>query len=119
MSPLVATPDPPYYAVIFTSIRNDGDAEAYAKTAQRMLELAAQQPGFLGVESVSDPSGTGLTVSYWSDLDSIQKWHALAEHREAQRLGKEKWYAQFQLRVCCVEREYGWQQQDDKNRKQP
>lgn len=109
MSSIATTPDPPYYAVVFTSIRTSEDEGAYAETAQRMLELAAEQPGFLGVESVGDPNGTGLTVSYWSDLEAIQKWHAVAEHREAQRLGKEKWYAQFQLRVCRVEREHGWQ----------
>lgn len=94
----------------------EGDEIAYAEMAERMVELAAVQPGFLGIESVSDPNGTGLTVSYWRDLDAIQKWHAVAEHQEAQRLGKEKWYSQFQLRVCRVEREYGWQQLGDEPR---
>lgn len=108
-NPIAITPDPPYYAVVFTSIRTDVHADDYVAMAQRMLELAALQEGFLGIESVSNQEGTGLTVSYWSDLDAIRKWHEVAEHREAQRLGKEKWYAQFQLRVCRVEREYGWQ----------
>lgn len=74
--------------------------------AQRMMELAARQDGFLGVESAREDGSLGITVSYWRDEDSIRKWHEVAEHREAQRLGKERWYAEFGLRVCRVEREY-------------
>ena len=116
MTGIAQTPDPPYYAVIFTSTRTtDGNDAAYAEMAERMVELATQQDGFLGIESVGDAAGTGITVSYWRDLNSIQNWRSVAEHREAQRLGKEKWYAQFQLRVCRLEKEYGWQRSTEKS----
>ena len=98
------TPQPPYYAVIFTSLRTEGD-DGYGAMAQRMVELAAQQPGFLGVESVRD--GLGITVSYWADLASIAAWKADAEHLDAQRQGREKWYAGFKIRIARVERDYG------------
>ena len=98
------TPAPPYYAVIFTNLRTEGD-QGYGAMAERMVELAAQQPGFLGVESVRD--GMGITVSYWSDLESIAAWKANAEHLQAQRLGHEKWYAGFKTRIARVERDYG------------
>ncbi|MBA4113269.1 MAG: antibiotic biosynthesis monooxygenase [Verminephrobacter sp.] len=98
------TPAPPYYAVIFTNLRTEGD-QGYGAMAERMVELAAQQPGFLGVESVRD--GLGITVSYWSDLESIAAWKANAEHLQAQRLGHEKWYAGFKTRIARVERDYG------------
>ena len=101
---LADTPTPPYYAVIFSSIRTDVDGE-YAATAARMVELAGQQPGFLGVESARD--GVGITVSYWESEEAIRAWHDQAEHRLAQAAGREKWYAAFQLRVCRVERAYG------------
>lgn len=97
---------PPYYAVIFTSIRTEGDDEAYGKASARMMELAAAMPGYLGVESVRDAGGTGITVSYWSDLDAIRAWRRDAEHAEAQRLGRSDWYAQYSLRVAKVERSY-------------
>ncbi|MEW5786797.1 MAG: antibiotic biosynthesis monooxygenase [Pseudomonadota bacterium] len=102
-SPAV-TPAPPYYAVIFTSIRNEGD-QGYADMATRMVELARTQPGFLGVESVRD--GLGITVSYWRDLEAIQAWKENAFHREAQARAGD-WYARFRVRVCKVEREYGF-----------
>ncbi|GAB2525172.1 antibiotic biosynthesis monooxygenase family protein [Simplicispira piscis] len=104
MTGFAHTPAPPYYAVIFTSLRTEGD-DGYGAMAQRMVELAAQQPGFLGVESVRD--GLGITVSYWADLASIAAWKADAEHLEAQRQGREKWYAGFKIRIARVERDYG------------
>ena len=102
-STLASTPEPPYYAVIFTSLRTEGD-EGYGRMSERMVELAAQQPGFLGVESARDAEGLGITVSYWKDEAAIQAWKAHVEHAAAQRLGQEKWYAAYSLRVAKVER---------------
>lgn len=84
---LARTPAPPYYAVIFTSQRTGGD-RGYGQMTERMLELAAQQPGFLGVESARDADGFGITVSYWADEKAIAHWKANAEHRGAQEGGK-------------------------------
>jgi heme-degrading monooxygenase HmoA len=84
----------------------------YGAMAQRMVELAATMPGFLGVESVRDgstPGSPGITVSYWRSPEDIAAWQAHAEHRVAQRLGRERWYQGFQLRVCKVERAYGFE----------
>ncbi|MBK7280328.1 antibiotic biosynthesis monooxygenase family protein [Candidatus Aalborgicola defluviihabitans] len=103
MNPIAYTPAPPYYAVIFTSLRTDGDT-GYGAMAERMVELAAQQPGYLGVESARET--VGITVSYWADLESIRAWKANAEHLDAQRLGHQKWYAAFKVRIAKVERDY-------------
>jgi heme-degrading monooxygenase HmoA len=105
MSLIASTPKPPYYAVIFTSLRTDGD-QGYAAMAERMDELAAQQPGYLGIESVRD--GLGITVSYWDSLESIRNWKANLEHQEAQQSGRERWYSTFRARIAKVEREYGF-----------
>ena len=104
MSLIAETPAPPYYAVIFSSLRN-ADIEGYAETAARMVELAAEQPGFLGVESVRED--LGITVSYWSDLESIRLWKSQAEHRLAQKMGMDKWYSSYKTRIALVERDYG------------
>ncbi|WP_163323083.1 antibiotic biosynthesis monooxygenase family protein [Draconibacterium mangrovi] len=96
------TPKPPYYAVIFTTERTTID-EGYAEMAQQMLELAQQQHGFLGEESARD--GLGITVSYWESLEAIQNWKNNAQHLQAQKLGKEKWYKKYKLRVARVERD--------------
>jgi heme-degrading monooxygenase HmoA len=95
--------EPPYFAVIFTSQRTDIDA-GYDAMADRMVELASQQPGFLGVESVRDASGFGITVSYWASLEAIAAWRSHAEHRIAQETGRKHWYARFETRVARVER---------------
>lgn len=99
---IAATPQPPYYAVIFTSLRTPGD-NGYGAMADRMVEIAKDMPGFLGVESARD--GLGITVCYWESLATIAAWKAHAEHQEAQRLGKEKWYAAFRTRIALVERD--------------
>ncbi len=104
MSLIAKTPKPPYYAVIFTSLRTDGD-NGYGEMAEKMVALASQQSGFLGVESARED--VGITVSYWNDIDSIKKWKANLEHQEAQRLGHEKWYSSFKTRIAKVEHDYG------------
>jgi len=103
---IAPAPEPPYLAVIFSSQRTEGD-QGYGSMAERMVELAREQPGFLGVESARDAEGFGITVSYWQDEAAIAAWKAQAEHAVAQRLGWDRWYADFQLRVCRVERQYG------------
>ena len=103
MSVPAKTPDPPYYAVIFTSTRTDVE-EGYDDTAVRMVELASEQPGFLGVESARGEDGLGITVSYWESEEAIANWRRHAEHRIAQKQGLERWYAEFVTRVAKVER---------------
>lgn len=105
MSAISDTPQPPYYAVIFTSELTPGD-HGYEKMADRMVELASAQPGFLGVESsIRDSNGLGITVSYWDSLEAIKNWKDHALHQEAQKKGKAVWYRRFRLRVCKVERD--------------
>jgi heme-degrading monooxygenase HmoA len=103
---IAKTPTAPYYAVVFSSQRSEGD-RGYETVAERMVELASEQPGFLGVESVRGADGFGITVSYWKDEASIAAWKKDAEHRIAQALGRSEWYTEFRLRICRVERDYG------------
>jgi len=107
-----STPAPPYYAVIFASQRMAGD-NGYAAMAEHMESLAAQQPGFLGIESVRDADGLGITVSYWESLEAIRAWKEQAEHRTAQRLGRERWYRSYRLRISRVERDYGFTHEEN------
>ena len=109
MSDPADTPEPPYYAVIFTSARAPGGDEAYAQTAGEMTRLAALQPGYLGQETARDNGGgLGITVSYWESLEAISAWKAQADHRTAQRLGRDEWYRAYSLRIARVERAYDW-----------
>ncbi len=104
MPAIANTPTPPYYAVIFTSIRTEKE-DGYGEMADRMVELAQQQPGFLGIESAREE--VGITVSYWADLEAIKKWKANSEHLQAQKLGHKSWYDSFKVRISKVERDYG------------
>ncbi|MGL4767221.1 MAG: antibiotic biosynthesis monooxygenase family protein [Formosimonas sp.] len=101
------TPQPPYYAVIFTSQRTAGD-QGYDAMGERMVELAQQQGGFLGAESVRGEDGFGITVSYWQTEAHIAAWKAQAEHVIAQETGREKWYEHYITRVAKVERAYSF-----------
>lgn len=96
---------PPYYAVIFSSTRTDGD-HGYEATAQRMLDLASQQEGFLGVESARNE--IGLTVSYWESMKAIQAWKQQLDHIQAQHQGREQWYQAYRVRIARVDAEYGF-----------
>lgn len=98
------TPKPPYYGVIFTSLRKE-DENGYGDMSKRMVELAQQQPGYLGYESARD--GIGITVSYWESLEAIRNWKMNTEHLLAQQYGREKWYSHYKVRICKVERDYG------------
>lgn len=104
MAEIAFTPEPPYVAVIFTSVRTPGD-NGYAATAKEMEALACRQDGFLGVESARDD--IGITVSYWRDEAAALAWKAVAEHLAAQRRGREEWYADYRVRVATVTRAYG------------
>ncbi len=100
------TPQPPYYAVIFSSLRSRDDGRDYSQMAERMVELAAAQPGFLGLDSARGDDRFGITVSYWRSLEAIAAWKENAEHQEARRRGREDWYESFRLHIAKVERAY-------------
>lgn len=99
------TPEPPYYAVIFTSTQGK-NLDGYGEMGEILVEVAASQPGCLGLETTRGENGLGITVSYWKDEDSIRKWKAMSKHLAAQRAGIERWYSHYELRVAKVERAY-------------
>lgn len=103
---IAKTPQPPYYAVIFSSLRTEGD-NGYAAMAERMDALAREQPGFLGMESARE--GLGLTVGYFRSLEDIAAWKRHVDHTEAQRRGRTDWYSAYRVRIAKVEREYGFE----------
>lgn len=106
---IAKTPKPPYYAVIFTSLRTE-DNNGYAEMGEKMFELASRQPGYLGYESARD--GLGITVSYWESLEAIKNWKHVAEHLDAQSKGIKNWYSAYKTRICLVERDYGFERKE-------
>lgn len=102
---LAQTPQPPYYAAIFSSVRTGID-EGYSAMNDALFEALSEMPGYLGHESAREI--VGITVSYWSDLESLKNWKELPLHQQAQHLGREKWYSAYKVRICKVEREYGF-----------
>ena len=99
------TPEPPYFAVIFTSKQGE-NTEGYEEMAKRMVDLAQQQQGFLGVESSRDSAGNGITVSYWQSEEAIKHWKQQGEHLSAQQQGRNSWYQHYHVRIAKVERAY-------------
>jgi heme-degrading monooxygenase HmoA len=105
---VATTPDPPYVAVIFTNRRTDSDDQGYAAAADRMESLAAEIPGFLGIESVRGIDRVGITVSYWTDDEAVATWREHPEHLDTQARGRADWYDSYELRVARVERARSW-----------
>jgi len=101
-------PAPPYYVVTFASRRTEGD-NGYGDMADAMVEMAARQPGYLGVESARGSDGFGITNSFWRDEDSIRAWKRVVDHLAAQRQGRESWYEAYRVRVGKIERAYGFE----------
>ncbi|GAA5114595.1 antibiotic biosynthesis monooxygenase [Haloechinothrix salitolerans] len=101
----MSPPEPPYYAVVFTSTRTPGD-NGYTERAERMFQLAHEQPGFLGVDTARGAAGLRITVSYWRDEESIAAWRDQAEHAETRADGRHHWYESFAVHVAKVERAY-------------
>ncbi len=101
---------PPYYAVIFSSLLSSEDDAEYQATAGHMEKLASQQPGYLGIESVRDVEGKGITVSYWKDLSSIKQWKQQVDHLAAQAMGQSRWYRSYSVKISRVEKSYGYEQ---------
>jgi len=111
-SPFADTPEPPYYVVTFSSTRTEGD-RGYGAMADRMAELALQQPGCLGAESARDAGGFGITNSYWADEESLKAWKQVSNHLAAQRIGRDRWYKQYKVRIARVERAYEFTASDE------
>ena len=107
---IARTPQPPYYAVIFTSARTE-ENNGYSEMSERMFELASRQEGFLGVESARE--NIGITVSYWRDLESIKNWKFNAEHTIARDKGRSIWYKAYKTRIAKVERDYDFWKESD------
>ena len=103
---IAQTPPPPYYAVIFSNTLRD-HPEGYPDMAERMEQLASQQPGYLGFEHAR--SELGISVSYWRDLASIQAWKQQADHLKEKKKGRADWYSAYQVRIARVERDYSFQ----------
>lgn len=104
MDEIAKTPKPPYYAVVFSSLRTEGD-HGYNNMAEHMMTLAAKQPGFLGLETAR--THLGITVSYWDSLEAIKNWKKNTEHLKAQKAGREQWYSAYKVRIAKVEHDYG------------
>src|SRR3546814_1449398 len=107
-TPFANLPAPPYYAVVFSSLRRGGDDDGYVAAAGRMVELAREQPGFLGVESTRGADGFGITVSYWESEEAIRAWRRHAEHAGTREQGSARWYGHLEIRGAKVVRAYGW-----------
>ena len=103
---IAKTPEPPYYAVIFTSLRTEGN-NGYSQMSVEMENLVKNQPGFLGVESARND--LGITVSYWKDLESIRNWKENEYHIIARENGRKTWYKNFKVRIAKVERDYSFE----------
>ena len=97
--------EPPYYAVVFTTVRTQ-DQSGYRETNARMEELVRDVPGYLGMDHAQNPGGLGITVAYFRDAEALTQWRTNAEHQAAQQRGRAHWYQSYTIHVAKVERSH-------------
>lgn len=96
---------PPYYAVIFSSIRTDNN-EGYEDMDNAIYQKVKDFQGYLGHEALRNENGFGIHISYWKTLNDIKAWKNDKLHTQAKNTGKEKWYSDYSVRICKVEQVY-------------
>ena len=95
-------------AVIFLSRRTVRDDAGYAAAADAMDALAAEQPGYRGMDNARGPDGFGITVSWWADEASALAWREHPVHARIRAAGRERWYSAYEVAVGRIERSYRW-----------
>jgi heme-degrading monooxygenase HmoA len=78
------------------------DADGYSDTADRMSELARAMPGYVEHKAFTAPDGERVTVVTFADQATHDAWRTHAEHRVAQRRGREEFYESYSLQVADV-----------------
>ena len=88
--------------------RADIPMSEYEETGNRMVELVSAMPGFLGMEYAPTEGGE-LLVARFESHEALAAWHDQPEHRIAQQLGREKFFAKFRIDVCEPVRSYDFE----------
>jgi len=85
---------------IFRSRLRPGVDREYASSADRLLELARSQPGFVSFEHYAAADGERVSIITFASVAEHEAWRDHPQHVEAQRLGRERFYAEFRIQVC-------------------
>ena len=94
--------------VLFRSRLTEEAGEDYGRMAEAMIARARTMPGFVDFKHYRADDGERLAAIWWESDETMRAWAEDAEHREAQRLGRERWYEWFRLDVGKVVRAYGF-----------
>lgn len=91
--------------VLFRNRLRPEAQDAYAELAPEIAALAQQQPGFLAMKTFTAADGERVTIAEFESDDAVAAWRAHAEHRVAQKRGRDEFYSEYRLQVCEVVRE--------------
>ncbi|MGH9111958.1 MAG: antibiotic biosynthesis monooxygenase family protein, partial [Acidimicrobiales bacterium] len=102
---LMADQDVPQFipGQVVTVFRSRVRPEATAEYEDRSAEvraLATTMPGFVDVKSFTADDGERVTLVTFADAESQRAWREQADHRAAQRAGRDRYYAEYSLQVC-------------------
>jgi heme-degrading monooxygenase HmoA len=90
--------------ISFRSRLSGVDGKGYDAMAEEMEKLARSHDGFVDVKAYTADDGERLTLVWWRDRESLRAWAENLRHREAQRQGRDRWYAFYKLEVAEVVR---------------
>jgi heme-degrading monooxygenase HmoA len=90
---------PGQVVTVFRSRLREDAAPGYHDTADEMLALARQMPGFVDFKSFHADDGERVSLVTFADQASQDGWREHVAHREAQRRGRADWYAAYSIQV--------------------
>jgi heme-degrading monooxygenase HmoA len=101
-------------AVIFEVFPADGARDEYLDMAAALKPQLERADGFISIErfeSLYTP-GKLLSLQFWRDEESLQRWRNVSEHRAAQAVGRAGLFTDYRLRIASVVRDYGMYERD-------
>lgn len=90
---------------VFRSRLRPGLREEYVAMVDKMIAIARSMPGYISHKGFFADDGERVTVVEFEDMDSLRGWRMHPEHREAQKLARERYYEAYSVQVCEMIRE--------------
>ena len=90
---------------VFRSRLKPGLRDEYAAAVDRMSELARTMPGHISHKTFYAEDGERCTIVEFEHEEGLRTWRTNPEHIVAQQLARQKYYGEYTVQVCTLDRE--------------
>src|SRR5581483_8353482 len=77
-------------------------ADEWGTLATKLGAEAEQMPGYVSRKVFTADDGERLTIVEFESMEAHRGWAEHAHHRAAQTLGRERFYAEYDIQICEV-----------------